>query len=251
MKKLDIDKISRRLMQITEAISPESYYSLDTDDVLSEQDAEEGGVPAEDAAATQELEQLIAAGGEGMTPPPADPGAPATPEAAPEAAPEAPTAPAAPEPAPVPETPEAATSDENEVEVDVTDIVKKVEGTENSVDDVEEKIDNIGNQVNQYIEKLMKVNTTLMDKISELETNMNKQFSKRNPTPHEQLMLRSMSSYPYTQKLSDFWETGKEGSFKPKGSMGDDMEDEEPEEYTLTQEDIENTFNPVDIKKTF
>jgi hypothetical protein len=241
MKKLDIDKISRRLMQITEAISPETYYSLDTDDVLSEQEAEEGGVPAEDAAATQELEQLIAAGGEGMTPPPADPEAPAAPEAAP----------AAPEPAPVPETPEPATADENEVEVDVTDIVKKVEGTENSVDDVEEKIDNIGNQVNQYIEKLMKVNTTLMDKISELETNMNKQFSKRNPTPHEQLMLRSMSSYPYTQKLSDFWETGKEGSFKPKGSMNDDMEDEEPEEYTLTQEDIENTFNPVDIKKTF
>ena len=246
MKKLDIDKIGRRLIQITESISPESYYSLDTDDVLSEQDAEEGDIPADDAAATKELEQLIAAGGEGMTPPPADPGAPAAP-----AAPEAPAAPAAPEPAPVPEAPESETSDENEIEVDVTDIVKKVEGTENSVDDVEEKIDNIGNQVNQYIEKLMKVNTTLMDKISELEANMNKQFSKRNPTPHEQLMLRSMSSYPYTQKLSDFWETGKEGSFKPKGSMDNDMEDEEPEEYTLTQEDIESTFNPVDIKKTF
>lgn len=239
MKKLDIDKISRRLMQITEAISPESYYSLDEEEeVLSEQDA-----PAEgDEAMDQELEQIMAGVG-GETPPA---------EAAP-AAPADPTAPLAPAPAPAtPAAPEAPAEDsEEEVEVDVTDIVNKVEGTENSVEDVEEKIDNIGSQLNQYIEKLTSVNDALLDKIAELESNMNKQFSKRNPTPNEQLMLRSMSSYPYNQKLSDYWEVGEKGSFKPKGSMNDDMEDEEPEEYTLTQEDIENSFNPADIKKTF
>jgi hypothetical protein len=244
MKKLDIDKISRRLMQITEAISPESYYSLDEEEeVLSEQDA-----PAEgDEAMDQELEQIMAGVG-GETPPaggevPAE-GAPAAPPA-----PAAPAAPAAPETAPVESM--APAEDEGEVEVDVTDIVTKVEGTENSVEDVEEKIDNIGSQLNQYIEKLTSVNDALMDKIAELESNMNKQFSKRNPTPNEQIMLRSMSSYPYNQKLSDYWEVGEKGSFKPKGSMNDDMEDEEPEEYTLTQEDIENSFNPADIKKTF
>lgn len=233
MKKLDIDKISRRLMQITEAISPESYYSLDEDEMLKEQEA-----PAGEEALNQELDQLMAAPGGEM--PPAE-GAPA--------APEAPAAPAAPETAPV--EPMAPAEDEGEVEVDVTDIVTKVEGTENSVEDVEEKIDNIGSQLNQYIEKLTSVNDALMDKIAELESNMNKQFSKRNPTPNEQIMLRSMSSYPYNQKLSDYWEVGEKGSFKPKGSMNDDMEDEEPEEYTLTQEDIENSFNPADIKKTF
>lgn len=238
MKKLDIDKISRRLIQITEAISPESYYSLDEDEMLSEQDApaEEGGTM------DQELDQIMA--GVGGETPPAEGAAPAAPAAP--ATPEVPAAPAA------PATPEAPIEDsEEEVEVDVTDIVNKVEGTENSVEDVEEKIDNIGSQLNQYIEKLTKVNDELMDKIAELESNMNKQFSKRNPTPNEQLMLRSMSSYPYNQKLSDYWEIGEQGSFKPKGSMNDEIEDEEPEEYTLTQEDIENTFNPADIKKTF
>jgi hypothetical protein len=244
MRKLDIDKISRRLIQITEAISPESYYSLDEDDVLSEQDA----APAEgEGAIDQELDQIMAGVG-GETP-------------AAEGAPAAPTDPTAPPAAPAatPTTPEAAptepmapeTPSEDEVEVDVTDIVNKVEGTENSVEDVEEKIDNIGSQLNQYIEKLTQVNSELMDKISELESNMNKQFSKRNPTPNEQLMLRSMSSYPYNQKLSDYWEVGEKDYFKPKGNMVDDTEDEEPEEYILTQDDIESTFNPTDIKKTF
>jgi hypothetical protein len=246
MKKLDIDKISRRLIQITEAISPESYYSLDEDDVLSEQDA-----PAEgDEAMDQELEQIMA--GVGGETPPAE-GAPAAPTdaTAPPAAPAAPeVATATPEAAPT-EPMASETPSEDEVEVDVTDIVNKVEGTENSVEDVEEKIDNIGSQLNQYIEKLTQVNSELMDKISELESNMNKQFSKRNPTPNEQLMLRSMSSYPYNQKLSDYWEVGEKDYFKPKGNMVDDTEDEEPEEYTLTQEDIESTFNPTDIKKTF
>lgn len=237
MKKLDIDKISRRLIQITEAISPESYYSLDEEEMLSEQDAPAEGNEAMD----QELEQIMA--GVGGETPPAEGVTPA------EAAPAAPAAPEAPATPAVPEAP--AEDSEEEVEVDVTDIVNKVEGTENSVEDVEEKIDNIGSQLNQYIEKLTSVNDALLDKIAELESNMNKQFSKRNPTPNEQLMLRSMSSYPYNQKLSDYWEVGEKGSFKPKGSINDDMEDEEPEEYTLTQEDIENTFNPADIKKTF
>jgi hypothetical protein len=243
MRKLDIDKISRRLIQITEAISPESYYSLDEDDVLSEQDA-----PAEgDEAMDQELEQIMSGIG-GETPPaegaPAAPTDPTAPPAAPVAAPTTPEA--APTEPMAPETPS-----EDEVEVDVTDIVNKVEGTENSVEDVEEKIDNIGSQLNQYIEKLTQVNSELMDKISELESNMNKQFSKRNPTPNEQLMLRSMSSYPYNQKLSDYWEVGEKDYFKPKGNMVDDTEDEEPEEYILTKDDIESTFNPTDIKKTF
>jgi hypothetical protein len=76
----------------------------------------------------------------------------------------------------------------------------------------------------------------IMDKINSLETKFDKY---REKTPEEKLMLRSLDSYPYNQKLSDFFDDKK-----------DEMEETGKNEYVLTSDDVED-FSPNEIKGTF
>lgn len=247
----NIDKISQRLLEISEYNKTNIYdpfseeENLFFDEGLNEQ--EEGGT--EDAELAKELEALTTPA-EGEEVPTAD----VTPVEQPVEQPvEEPMNATGETEVPVTteepvESPEV--SDSNEVEVDVSDIVSGVEKTETSVQNVDQKLDDIGNKFNDYIEKLMKTNDALMSKVAELENNMKKELKKRNPTPAEQLMLRSMSSFPYTQKLSDFWDE-KENGYYTKKIQNPEEDDENPKEYKLTQKDIDDTFNPTDISKTF
>ena len=75
----------------------------------------------------------------------------------------------------------------------------------------------------------------VINKIDELE----KEIERRNPTPVERLEMRSMDSFPYSIKLTDFWKD-KEG-YNPS---------EVEEEYTLTQSDVDN-FNEKEIRNSF
>ena len=76
----------------------------------------------------------------------------------------------------------------------------------------------------------------IMNKINSLETKFDKY---REKTPEEKLMLRSLDSYPYNQKLTDFFDDKK-----------DEMEETGKNEYILTSDDVEN-ISPNEIKKTF
>ena len=58
-------------------------------------------------------------------------------------------------------------------------------------------------------------------------------------TPEEKLELRSLDSYPFNQKLSDFFEDKEE-----------DLEKTGKNEYILTSDEIED-YSPSEIKKTF
>ncbi len=64
-------------------------------------------------------------------------------------------------------------------------------------------------------------------------------FDDREDTPEEKLMLRSLDSYPYNQKLTDFF-NDKEPEMEKSGKN----------EYVLTSDEVEN-FSPNEIKKTF
>ena len=238
MRNLNIDKISKRLFEISEyGTRGKNYYnpSYGDEKTLTEQDVEP--TPA-DTAIAGELDALTAGATE------------ATPTVG--AAPEM----AATEVSPTPEIPAAEGTSEDEVEIDVTDIVSGVKKAEDTVEQLDDKVEGLGSQVNDYIEKLLQSNETLMNKVTELEKNMNKQFVQRTPTPYEQLMLRSMSSYPYTQQLTDYWKQGSEkGMYMANKEMQSNEEqseeDETPKEYNLTYKDINDTFSDVDVRKTF
>jgi hypothetical protein len=57
--------------------------------------------------------------------------------------------------------------------------------------------------------------------------------------------MRSLSSYPYNLKLTDFW-SEKEGNYDV---MNQDKDGEK--EYVLTQDDVDRDFNPMEIKDSF
>jgi hypothetical protein len=76
----------------------------------------------------------------------------------------------------------------------------------------------------------------IMDKINSLETKFDRY---REKTPEEKLMLRSLDSYPYNQKLTDFFDDKKQ-----------EMEDTGKNEYVLTSDEVEE-FSPNEIKGTF
>ncbi len=123
---------------------------------------------------------------------------------------------------------------EETVEVDVTDIVDKTEETKASVDDMGSKMDDLLSKLTDLESQVTDMDGVI-NKIDDLE----KEIEKRNPTPVERLEMRSMDSFPYSVKLTDYWKD-KEG-----------YDTSEPEdEYTLTQSDIEN-FDEKEIRSSF
>jgi hypothetical protein len=125
-------------------------------------------------------------------------------------------------------------SGEDTVEVDVTDIVDKTEETKTSVDGMSTKMDDLLSKLSE-LESQVSGMDNVINKIDELE----KEIERRNPTPVERLEMRSMDSFPYSIKLTDFWKD-KEG-YNPS---------EVEEEYTLTQSDVDN-FNEKEIRNSF
>ena len=113
---------------------------------------------------------------------------------------------------------------EDTVEVDVTDIVDKTEETKTSVDGVSTKMDDLLSKLSE-LESQVSGMDKVINKIDDLE----KEIERRNPTPVERLEMRSMDSFPYSVKLTDFWKD-KEG-YEAK---------EEEQEFTLTQSDVDN-----------
>jgi hypothetical protein len=123
---------------------------------------------------------------------------------------------------------------EDTVEVDVTDIVDKTEETKNSVDGVSTKMDDLLSKLSE-LESQVSGMDNVINKIDDLE----KEIERRNPTPVERLEMRSMDSFPYSVKLTDYW----------KDKEGYDATEEE-EEFTLTQSDVDN-FDEKEIRASF
>ena len=201
--------------------------------ILKEQPAPPAG---EDPLAGLDLGEDPAAGG---ATPPADPAAAggATPPADPAAA-----GTEIPEPIDVENDPDVEVvsdteegtdegGDETE-EIDITDLVTTQQDIKTKQ---EEFMDSLFTKLDDLQSKLSHMDQ-IMDKINSLE---NKYDKYREKTPEEKLMLRSLDSYPYNQKLTDFFDDKK-----------GEMEETGKNEYVLTSDEVEN-FSPNEIKDTF
>ena len=127
---------------------------------------------------------------------------------------------------------------EGEVEVDVSDIVDKTEEAKEEASQASSKIDDLLGKFSELEQKLTGMDA-IINKMDELE----KEVINRNPNPTEKLSMRSMDSFPYSVKLTDFW-ADREG-YDATGEEG------EEKEYTLTQQDIDDEYNESDIKGSF
>jgi hypothetical protein len=127
------------------------------------------------------------------------------------------------------------TGDEDTVEVDVTDIVDNTEATKTSVDGVSSKMDELLSKLSELEQQV-----SGMDKVINKIEGLEKEIERRNPTPVERLEMRSLSSFPYSVKLTDFWDD-KEGY---------EAKEDSDEEYILRQSDVEN-FDAKQIRASF
>lgn len=145
--------------------------------------------------------------------------------------PEAPAEEPVEEPAPVEPT-------DDSVEVDVTSLVQGSEEAKNAADKAAQNSE-------MLLSKLADLETRIsrMDAVSSKIEDLEKEIVKRNPTPVEKLEMRSLSSFPYSQKLTDYW-ADKEGAY-------DVMDSNKKEEYTLTKDDVNYDYSEPDIKKSF
>ena len=124
---------------------------------------------------------------------------------------------------------------EETVEIEVTDIVDKAEETRNEINALTSKMDELLGKFND-LEGQVSGMDQVIDKIDGLE----KEIEERNPTPVEQLEMRSMDSFPYSVSLTDFW----------KDQEGYDVGSEEKEEYIITQKDV-NDYSKTEVQQSF
>ncbi len=128
----------------------------------------------------------------------------------------------------------------DEVEVDVTQLVKTGEEATNAASDASQKTSELLNKFNDLEQRV-----SSMDSLAQKLDTLEKEIIKRNPTPVEKLEMRSMDSFPYNIKLTDYWKDVD--GYDPTG--GADVE--KKEEYVLTQDDVDSGFTDASIKKTF
>jgi hypothetical protein len=136
-----------------------------------------------------------------------------------------------------PEIEEPVEDTSDDVEIDVTSLVQGSEEAKMSADKATQNTEIL-------LQKLSDLESRIasMDAVSSKIENLEKEIVKRNPTPVEKLEMRSLSSFPYSQKLTDYW-ADKEGSY--------DVMNKEKDEFTLTQDEIDTTYSEPEIKKSF
>jgi len=117
-------------------------------------------------------------------------------------------------------------------ELDITDLVTK----QNQISDKQDEyMESMFEKLADLESKLSQMDQ-IFSKINDIEAKVEKY---RQKSPEEKLQLRSLDSYPYNQKLTDFF-MDKETEMEKTGKN----------EYVLTSDEVEN-YSPSDIKKSF
>jgi hypothetical protein len=130
------------------------------------------------------------------------------------------------------DTTDNLSSEEGTEELDVTELVT----TQKDISDKQDEyMEGMFSKLEDLTSKLGEMDT-ILSKINDLEQKVEKY---RQKSPEEKLQLRSLDSYPFNQKLSDFFED-KQDEFEKTGKN----------EYVLTSDEIEN-YTDGDIKKSF
>ena len=136
---------------------------------------------------------------------------------------------------------------EPEEEDDVIDVDDLTDAQEK----VNDKVNSVGRdlgKVDARIEKLIGAIETLQglfDKNNQEIADLKTEFEKRNPTQTEKLNLRSLDSYPFKVRPTDYWREKAENS---NYSAYADNQEPTTQEYVITNNDIDD-FTEREYKK--
>jgi len=128
-----------------------------------------------------------------------------------------------------------------DVEVDITDLVTSTQDSNQKIDGLNQSLNNILQKFDELEGRISSVDQ-IISKMDDIEH----QVEKRLPTPVEKLELRSLDSYPYNIKLSDFWSDKTEELDIKEPNNGD-----QKKEFTLTQDNVMDDYDPMAIKTSF
>lgn len=143
-----------------------------------------------------------------------------------------------------------SSDDEGEVEIDVTDLVDKT-------DQVQDYIKSLESKVGELESKL-----TVIDSLGSKLNDLGEKIDSKFPSQETKLKLSSLSAYPYSKTVDDFWdEKGSEGNYSIEDNSIDNHKTEkehmvsseedkkEEDEYIITKTDIDSEYNESEIKK--
>lgn len=141
-------------------------------------------------------------------------------------------------PLPMEAEPDMGVPQENEIEIDVTDLTQKQ-------DDIDAKISSVSTETASMVDMLDNLSKKIEDIINKTDSEMSKikdEIVKRNPTPVEVLQKRITVSDPFSQTPEDYWKKKEaEGHYK--------LSDDEEEMHVLKGSDIDD--NAREIYKSF
>jgi len=136
---------------------------------------------------------------------------------------------------------------EDEVELDVTELVDSTEEAKQSSDMANQKLDALVNGFAELQNQMgaMQQTSAKIDDLGNKVVELEHDIERRNPTPEEQIEMRSLDSYPYNIKLSDYWSEKED-----KLAIPSSEQDGGTKEYTLTKQDVDD-YSPTDVKNSF
>lgn len=127
-------------------------------------------------------------------------------------------------------------------EIDITDLVTMTQNIKNQLDNKEGESNEVMGKMGDLFSKLDDLESKLsqmdnvISKIDSLETKVE---IMKEPTPQERLEMRSLDSYPFNQKPSEFF-SQKELDMKASGKN----------EYVITKQDVED-YNDKEVRDSF
>lgn len=147
---------------------------------------------------------------------------------------------------------ETEDADEEVEEIDVTDIVKRADDAKGYSEKAVKAAEEGKNMITDLMSKFDALQSTL-SKIDTVANELN--VIKRDiqsQKPKEKLELRSLDSYPFNVKLTDYWndEKLKDNYEITSGTPDAESQDGEVKVWKVKPEDVKD-YNTTDIKKSF
>lgn len=139
--------------------------------------------------------------------------------------------------------------DEEVEEIDVTAIVK---GSDEAKEMAQQAV-SVGQENSSYLQSLTDKLSNLEAQLTKMDTIASKigKLEQDIKTPEEKLELRSLDSYPFNMKLSDYWEEKAATDKNYRISTGENVEDGEKTEYVITPEEVDSSYSEEEVKSSF
>ena len=142
-------------------------------------------------------------------------------------------------------TPAPTEGDSDEEVIDVDDVVKAQEKTNDKVNSVGRDLGTIDRRIEKLLGALENMQGVI-DKNNAEIADLKNEFEKRNPTQTEKLNLRSLDSYPFNIHPTDYWkQKAMDGNYYAYA----DNDEPTTKEYTITNDDVRDVSD--DIANTF